>query len=112
MRHYQIRLAMEQLAKLKSSEGLSIIDSHIHPGDVLGVIHNTACLDRPSGQPGQAVHYQKPRIIDRFYGNRLERAYADGLIKLFPGVFVRAVRESFSGNREKIPVGHDGRSHA
>jgi hypothetical protein len=96
MRQHQVGLAMERLAELKSTEDLRIIDSHVHPRDVLGVIDNQAALPPESNphDPGRL----KPGMVDRFYAGALERAVVDKLVGWFPGLFARAVEAAFQNS--------------
>ena len=70
---------LTEVRKLKEKSGLTIVDSHIHPLDVMGVVHYS---ETRSDCPDQ--DYLQPGILEKFNYNKIEKLGSRAYFKLHP----------------------------
>src|SRR3989344_1277369 len=70
---------LTEVRKLKEKSGLTIVDSHIHPLDVMWVVHYS---ETRSDCPDQ--DYLQPGILEKFNYNKIEKLGSRAYFKLHP----------------------------
>jgi len=86
------------IQNLKKDFGLEIIDTHIHPTDVMGVVHFDEIVDECRHE-----NYSKPGILERFKYGPIEKIGSRIFFKLFPSQVDKIIRNTYgSVNSQRI----------
>ena len=70
---------LTEVRKLKEKSSLTVVDSHIHPLDVMGVVHYS---ETRSNCPDQ--DYLQSGILEKFNYNKIEKLGSRAYFKLYP----------------------------
>ena len=71
-----------KLQVLKKKTGIEIVDTHVHPGDVMGVVHY---LETKFGNHHLSMDYLEPGILEKFNYSKFEKFGSRIAFKIFPG---------------------------
>lgn len=87
------------LLDLKKSHGLKIIDTHIHPLDVMGVVH---FIDyKKEGDIREAANYFKPGLMEKLKFGRLANFLSNNLFNLFTRTVVKEIKSLYNNAGER-----------
>lgn len=89
---------ISKISEVKKSMGLEIIDSHIHPLDVMGVAHYEDIT-----QEYKKNNYLKPGILEKLNFGKTEKIGSKLFFNLFPNQVNNIIKNTFNNVcREKI----------
>jgi len=84
--------------------GLNIVDTHVHPFDVMGIVHpeDYPCPGKRKSLVPKAVHeHLKPTLVERMEAGRLVNALVNITSRLFPWVVVSEIRSMYGATGEQ-----------
>lgn len=85
-----VKIILEDVMAIKLRHNFKIVDSHVHPYDVMGTMHHESvqdgCVD---------VDYLKPGILEQFKYGKLEKVLSKMFFKLFPKQVDRMIKETY-----------------
>ncbi len=96
MKRSQVIEIIKRLVELKTRSDLKIIDAHVHPLDVLGVMPHPALAPAASLKTRRRDPF-RPGLVERLYGGRINRKLGDLCFRFLPGHVRRSLRRVFVG---------------
>lgn len=85
-----VKRVLEEVAAIKSRYNLKIVDSHVHPYDVMGAIHSESvhdgCVD---------TDYLAPGLLEQFKYSKLEKALSKIVFKFSPRMVDRMIKATY-----------------
>lgn len=92
---------LEWLSKLKQQEGFSIIDTHVHPIDVMGTENNPNINNEKSITKKQ--DYLKPGLLEIFNYGKIAVIGTDITLKILPNLAANTIKNIYRGiSQDKI----------
>jgi len=81
-----------KLQVLKKKTGIEIVDTHVHPGDVMGVVHY---LETKFGNHHLSMDYLEPGILEKFNYSKFEKFGSRIAFKIFPGFVNKTIQQTY-----------------
>lgn len=98
MRKRRVIKILSEINSLKKAYGFSVVDTHIHPIDVMGVVHQSEIVDEC-----QHSDYLKPGILEYFSYSKFEKICSRLSFKLLPQQINSIIRNTYGKvNDERI----------
>jgi hypothetical protein len=100
MRKHQVIEILKDVKRIKRGIGFDVVDSHIHPLDVMGVVHYDEII-------GECRHedYLKPGILELFDYSKVEKIGSRLYVQLFPKSVDSIIRHTYEGVRRSRLAG-------
>ena len=98
MNRGEIEKTLRDISKIKKETEMEILDSHVHPYDVLGVVGKDTIK-----KSFEDEDFLKPGIVERLEYNKIERLGLTLAFIFFPKYVHSVVREKYVGaNKERL----------
>jgi len=81
-----------KLQVLKKKTGIEIVDTHVHPGDVMGVVHYS---EKESESNHLLKDYLESGILEKFNYNKFEKFGSRIVFKIFPGFVNKTIQQTY-----------------
>jgi predicted TIM-barrel fold metal-dependent hydrolase len=81
---------LKEIAQAKKDEGFQIIDTHVHPLDVMGIVHHTE-----TQKNYKKTNFTRPTIMERLRYGRIEKIGTGIFFKLFPRVVGKIIESNY-----------------
>lgn len=96
------------IERLKKSYGLEIIDCHVHPFDVMGVVHNTdyisengLLLYKGKNNYEYKKQFNIPTLSEKFHHNNFSQVLIKSLFKIYPSAVANSIKDSYAVSGKK-----------
>lgn len=90
---------LDYIQNLKKTRDLKIIDSHIHPFDVMGIIHNSSQEKTKNNKDNTGVF--KPGIMEKMRFSALANFLSRASFKFLPKIVIDEVKSAYNNPQEK-----------
>lgn len=84
---------LEKIKILKKKVSFPVVDTHVHPFDVMGVVHYSEQVLTPKEHVKK--DYLKPGILESFNYSKFEKVGSRAVFKLFPDFINSNIKETF-----------------
>lgn len=90
---------LEKIKELKKNTQLEIVDTHIHPQDVMGVVHYSEYENAKN--IASRIDYDKPGLMETLHFGRAANFLSNNLFNLFKKTVAKEIRVMFSDSDQE-----------
>ena len=83
---------LSEVKKFKEKTGIEIVDTHVHPGDVMGVVHY---LETKFSDNHLSKDYLESGILEKFNYSKFEKFGSRIVFKIFPGFVNKTIQQTY-----------------
>lgn len=84
---------LREVKRFKEKTGIEIVDTHVHPEDVMGVVYYS---EKESGSSRLPKDYLESGILEKFNYNKFEKIGSKVAFKIFPGFVNKTIQQTYT----------------